>query len=233
MRVFIFLLAILTISCKEQQNSVSGKRSLIKTEFKKQFNQRDHLFLNYYFGMSVQDYENATKFNFTQKKILLADDDNDCRLGGITETNTLEDIEEINRLSKIYYVFGSGQDEFEAVIKPVFRNDKLVKIELQTLNCFTVGDHKHGFYRKKVNEIHDILLKLHLEDYGKYTSTPKQLSQHEIMAYENAGIPMDSFDSNRYTFTDNGKIISIEQKCCDFKPIIIYAVDDARLAEIH
>ena len=232
MKTIILVIAVLFVSCKEQQNSVIGKTTKISSELNKEFKSTDHLFLNYYFGMTVEDYEIATRVNFQQKKILLADDRSDCKLSAFSESHKPEDIESISRLSQIYYVFGDGKDAFEAVIKPLFKNNRLARIELRTLNCFNVGNHNHEFYRRKVNEIHETLLKFHKEKHGNYTVSRRAQSEQEIAAYKDAGISMEFFDANKYIFDDNGKIISVEQKCCDFKPIVIYAVDDSRLEEI-
>jgi hypothetical protein len=224
MRIFVYICVLSLLGCKNN-GPLEQSNSQINLEFNKQFKQEHHLFLNYYFGMSVADYESATQLNFTHKEILLSGENDDCALHRFNHKHTLKDIQEINKHSIVYYEFNLGKEEFEAVVKPVFRNDKLIRIELQTLNCFTFGNHSHEFYRRKINNTRQALLQMHIEKYGAYQIKRKVHNQSEKNVIENQGVVIKNFDTNKYIFNHNNKYITIEQKCCDFKPLVIYTYE--------
>lgn len=224
MRIFACMCLLFLWGCMNN-GPLEQSKAQINLEFNKQFKQEHHLFLNYYFGMSVADYESATQLNFTNKEILLSGENDACALHGFNHKHTLEDIQEINKHSIVYYEFNLGNEEFEAVVKPVFRNDKLIRIELQTLNCFTFGNHSHEFYRRKINDTRQALLQMHTEKYGNYQIQRKVHNQHEKDVIKNEGVAIETFDTNKYVFSHNNKRITIEQKCCDFKPLVIYTLE--------
>ena len=224
MKVLYLFIGMLFFGCQNASEN-NANRAAIKVEFNKEFKKEHHLFLNYYFGMSISDYENATKRNFTSKEILLSGEKEECELNQYNHKHTITDIDNINAHSIVYYEFTLGSEEFEATLKPVFRNDKLIRIELQTLNCYNFGNHNHEFYRRKINNTRAALLKMLSEKYGDYTIKPKIHSENEKDVIKNEGVAIDSFDTNTYTFVHNNKRISVTQKCCDFKPIVIYTLD--------
>lgn len=225
MKLLPFFIGLLFFGCQNGLQNNNENAPAIQVEFNKAFKKEHHLFLNYYFGMSISDYENATKRNFTSKEILLSGEKEECELNQYSHKHTITDIENINAHSTVYYEFLLGTEEFEATLKPVFRNDKLIRIELQTLNCFNFGNHSHEFYRRKINNTRAALLKMHAEKYGAYTIKAKIHSDLEKDVIKNEGVAIESFDTNTYIFIHDNKRITIDQKCCDFKPMVVYTLD--------
>lgn len=221
MRHLVLLMAVLALGCQSE----SAKRNGIKSaqyESEMHFKNEHHLFLNYFFGMSISDYEKATKKNFIEHKIFLSGEKEQCELNRYSHKHTELDVENISRHSIIYYQYQIGGEEFEAVLRPVFKYNRLAKIELQTLNCFNFGNHQHAFYRRKVNDTQKALLEHHREKFGAYTVTQPKGKEREEDVIKNAGVNLEHFDTNRYIFTHQNKVVTIEQKCCDFKPLIVY-----------
>lgn len=224
------LASILLLGCQSERSHKNSQNPVLVKSNKK-FKKEHHLFLNYYFGMTIQEYETATKENFVNRKVFLSGEQEDCQLNRYNHKHTQEDIENISRHSTVYYEFSFGSEEFEAVLKPSFKYDRLVKVELQTLHCYNFGNHNQEFYRRKVNDTKKALLDSHAKEFGKYKIAYKKMTEDDMAVIRNAGVTIKHFDTNKYIFSHSQKIITIEQKCCDFKPLVIYT--HAPYAEIQ
>lgn len=218
----MLLCALAFAACQHAENRKSKSIDPIELQASKSYKKEHHLFLNYYFGMSVAEYENATKLNFMKRQVFLSGENQDCELNRYSHRHTREDIDNISKHSVVYYEFDLGKEEFEAVLRPVFKYNRLVKIELQTLNCFNFGNHQHEFYRRKINSTHKALIDLHKDQFGKYQIAEKSRTEHDESVIKNAGVAINQFDTKKYIFNHQKKVITIEQKCCDFKPVIVY-----------
>lgn len=221
MRILLILCAALIFSCQHAENRTHKDR-LIVPQLSKRYKKEHHLFLNYYFGMSIEEYEKATRQNFMSKHVFLSGEKEACKLNRYGHHHTQQDIDNIGRNSTVYYEFDTGSQEFEATIKPVFKYNRLIRIELQTLNCFNFGNHQHEFYRKKINDTRVALIDLHTQQFGQSKKLRKQHTSDEWSVIKNAGVDISKFDTNKYTFQRDHKVVTIEQKCCDFKPLVIY-----------
>lgn len=209
------------LGCQSERNS--NNHEPIQVKANKTFKKENHLFLNYYFGMTIDEYETATKHNFINKQLFLSGEKNTCELNRFNHRHTREDVENINKHSTVFYEFSYNNEEFEATLNPVFKHDKLVRLELQTLNCFTFGNHNHEFYRRKIEKTRQALVDLHRQKFGNYKIDPKIHTPDDLAVIKNAGVAIEQFDTNKYVFNHSNKVITIEQKCCDFKPLIIYS----------
>lgn len=221
MRILLIFSVVLALGCQSERNHQNNQNQIL-VQSNKVFKKEHHLFLNYYFGMTIQEYETATKQNFINKTLFLSGEKEDCELNRYSHKHTQEDIENISRHSTVYYEFSVGKEEFEAVLKPSFKYDRLVKVELQTLHCFTFGNHNQEFYRRKVNNTKKALLDSHALEFGKYKVSEKKMTDDDKAVIRNAGVTIEHFDTRKYTFNRNLKMVTIEQKCCDFKPLVIY-----------
>ena len=221
MKLVLILCAALVFGCQHAENRTHKDR-LVVPQLSKRYKKEHHLFLNYYFGMSVEEYEKATRQNFMSKHIFLSGEREACDLNQYGHHHTQEDIDAIGRNSLVYYEFDTGKLEFEAIVKPVFKYNRLIGIELQTLNCFNFGGHQHEFYRNKVNETRLALVDMHRQQFGQFKLTRKRHTANELAVAENAGVNLSQFDTDKYTFKQDHKVVTIEQKCCDFKPLVIY-----------
>ncbi len=223
MRIVLILCVALLFSCQHAENRTHKDR-LVVPQLSKRYKKEHQLFLNYYFGMSVEEYEKATRQNFMSKHVFLSGEREACELNRYGHHHTQADIDNISRNSTVYYEFEDGPHTFEATIKPVFKYNRLVRVELQTLNCFNFGNHQHEFYRKKINQTRTALIDLHTRQFGKFQTTPKRHTQDEWSVIKNAGVDIAQFDTNKYVFKRDNKVVTIEQKCCDFKPLVVYTL---------
>ncbi|MFT3795586.1 hypothetical protein [Flavobacterium sp.] len=223
MRIITLLLALVLLGCQSERSSNSNKEAY-RLKPIKNYKKEHHLFLNYYFGMTIEEYETATKHNFMTRKLYLPGEKDQCDLSHYSHHHhTHQDIENINYHSNVYYAFSLDDEEFEASLKPVFKYEKLIRLEMQTLNCFTFGNHSHDFYRRKIASTRKALIDLHQQEFGRYSVTPKKHNLDEMAVIANAGVNISHFDTNKYTFKHQNKVVTIEQKCCDFKPLVIYS----------
>lgn len=215
------LFALVLLGCQSERSHKNNHNPVAVQPVKK-FKNEHHLFLNYYFGMSIADYENATKQNFISRQVFLPGETKSCDLSRYTDQHA-QQVEHINYHTEVYYEFTFDKHEFEATLKPVFKNDKLIRLEMQTLNCFNFGNHNHEFYRKRVNETRQALVGFHKKELGSYVMVPKVHNADELSVIQNAGVNIGLFDTHKYTFKNRNKVVTIEQKCCDFKPLVIYS----------
>jgi|GEM_PF-4679150 len=221
MRLILMLCAALLFGCQHAENRTHKDR-LELPKLKQTYKKEHHLFLNYYFGMSVAEYEAATRHNFMSNQLFLSGEKETCKLNRYGHHHTREDINSIDSHTVVFYEFNLGHEEFEAVMQPVFKYNRLIKIELQTLNCFNFGNHQHQFYRQKINDTRLALIDLHSKQFGDYEVSRKKHTLDDLSVIKNAGVKIEHFDTNKYIFNYNSKVVTIEQKCCDFKPVVIY-----------
>jgi len=221
MRIILLFCFALLFSCQHAENR-KHKDRLELPKLSQTYKKDHHLFLNYYFGMSVIEYEAATRYNFMSNQLFLSGEKETCNLNRYGHHHTREDIDNIDSRTLVFYEFRLDGEEFEAVMQPVFKYNRLIKIELQTLNCFTFGNHQHEFYRKKIDDTRTALIDLHSKQFGKYQVAKKNHTHDEMSVINNAGVVIERFDTNKYIFNQNTKVVTIEQKCCDFKPLVIY-----------
>ena len=234
-KLTLLILSFQFVNCAEKSGteSTSSKAREIPTSLEiRKYDDSLNLFLNFYKGMTLKDFEKQVQQDLEDKRLFFKDFSNltdEEKLWGTGEPLNTDSFENIADFSaRNHYLFSNNSNIFYALqiktttyyveVLTTFKDNQLSYLELKGPIYFQ-GNFKQPFTSRELENFNSSILELYESKFGQPKIVKPKI---EINKFYNSLDSDYEYDKNFYLFKFREKVILINIRCCDFHTIVRY-----------
>lgn len=240
--ILILFLGIL-ISCKNTTKKVDNENAIDSLNPKedyilkvREFDQKSHLFLDFYQNMSFQEFRETANSNLKSKRLfyLGLKQNNEVKkhlyFSSLLDSTSFLNLNGFNKKEgfpydfddNLYYPINISEKTYYANISPQFDNQNLKSLSLSGPSFYGSSDSENEKIKriKESREYNKEIIKMYSKKYGNPKITKRTYDKGSPLFIL---INEHNFDKNIYTFNTREKTIMISVQCCgDYRTEVKY-----------